>query len=108
FRQAAEMLAEMALDLPLRLDHEPEAGPVTGERRDRTNKEGAGVPQRVEQAGTGMQVLQAALAPGEVIGLLAGRIEQHPARSFRAGGDRLAMVERLGGDLAGMVDAHQR
>src|SRR5579862_7698506 len=63
-RQSAEMLIEMPFDLPLRLDHEPETGPIAREGGERPDKEGAGVPERIEQAGAGFELSQAALAPG--------------------------------------------
>ncbi len=48
------------------------------------------------------------LAPGQVIGLVLGGPEQHGARRGAAGHESLAVVERLGGELAGVIDAHER
>ena len=71
--------------------------------------EGAGVPERIEQRRPGAQFVQPLPGPGQVVGFLARR----PARSCaRSAGSRVASglrrVERLGADLADMVDAHQR
>ena len=106
-RQATEMLIEVAFDLPLRLDHETEAGAVAGDSGERADEKRAGVPEWVEQARTGVELFQAALAPSEVIGLLACGIEQELASGLGASGHRLTMIKSLGGNLPGMVDAHQ-
>ena len=51
--------------------------------------------------------LQPGLAPGEVIGLLARRVE-HEFADFRVTGEQgLGVIQRLGGHLTGMVYAHQ-
>ena len=47
------------------------------------------------------------LAPSEMVSLLARRIEQQLARRRVAGEGRLAVIERLRGDLAAVIDAHQ-
>ena len=46
-------------------------------------------------------------APGEVVLFLFGGLEQVAFGYFGTRHQRLAPVERLGGDLAGVVDAHQ-
>ena len=46
----AEVLVEMPLDLPLGLGDEAEAGAIAGERRERADREGAGVPEGIQQA----------------------------------------------------------
>src|SRR5579883_3179949 len=78
-RQAAEVLVEMTLDLPLRLHDEAEAGPIAGESGQRPDAERARIPQRVEEARAGFELPQPCLAPGEMVGLLASGIEQDPA-----------------------------
>ena len=56
-----------------------------------------------------MQFAQPLFAPGEVIGLLAGGLLRSMRTDRRVAGDqRLPVVQALGGDLAGVVDAHQR
>ena len=108
-RESAEVLVEMALDLPLGLGDEAEA------RRDRrasggqrADREGAGVPERIEQARPRAEFLQARLAPGQVIAPPRARPPcSRRARVLGAGEQGLAVVERLGGDLPGVVHAHQ-
>jgi len=45
----AQVIIEMPLDLALGLHHEAQACPITGQRGQRTDCEGARVPQRIEQ-----------------------------------------------------------
>src|SRR5580692_10678864 len=52
-RQSAKVFIEMSLDLALGLGHEAEAGAILGERCERADREGAGIPERVEQARAG-------------------------------------------------------
>ena len=47
------------------------------------------------------------LAPGQVVDLLLGGFLHRLADLGQLGGQRLALVQRLGADLAGVVDAHQ-
>ena len=47
-------------------------------------------------------------APGEMIGLLAGRLHQRLPGRRAARRQRLPLVQGLGGDLTGMIDPHQR
>ena len=75
---------------------------------DQADAEGARVPERIEQARAGAEFAQALGGPGEVVGFLARR----PAANWRrsagfARRQRLRAVERLGADLADVVDAHQ-
>ena len=62
----------MLLDLALGLHDEAQADGIAGTPGQQADAEGAGVPERIEQAGTGVEFLQALARPGEVIGLLAG------------------------------------
>ncbi len=65
------------------------------------------VEQRVEHARVAAQFADALLAPGQVIDLLVGGMLHGLAYLRQLGGQRLALIERLGADLAGVVDAHQ-
>ena len=107
-RQSTEVVVDVAVHLALGLGHEAEADAVTEAGRHGTDGEGSGVPQRPEQAGPGIEFAEALLAPGEVVGFLAGGLEQHVAEFRGPGERRLAMVERLGGHFSGMVDPHER
>ena len=73
----------------------------------RADREGARVPERIEQARARAELAEALLAPGEVIAFLARGLAAAFPRGCRAGHQGLAVIERLGGDLAGMVDPHQ-
>ena len=44
-------------------------------------------------------------APGEMVGFLTGRCEQQVTRRWVARESRLPVIERLGGDLAAVIDA---
>ena len=74
------MTFEMPFDLPLGLGDEAEAGAVADKAGERADGERAGIPERIQQAGAGAELLEAGLAPGEVIGLLAGRLRASAAR----------------------------
>jgi large subunit ribosomal protein L13 len=79
-------------------------------RRLRTscaNGEGACVPDRVQDAGMRIELLQTPLAPGQVIAFLGGGLQQIFPRCSRTGHQSLAMIKSLGGDLARVVDPHQ-
>ena len=97
----------MALDLPFSLDHETKAEPVVERGRQSADGERAGIPHRVQQAGSRPQLFESAGAPGQVIAFFAGRMEQEVARFALPGQQGLAMVESLGGNLARMVNPHQ-
>src|SRR5580704_14565265 len=98
-REPAEVLIEVALHLTLGLDDEAETGAVTHEGGQCADGEGAGVPERVEQARPRAELPEARLAPGEMIGFRARRGQQHAARGVRAGREGLAVIQRLRGEL---------
>src|SRR3546814_6603127 len=58
-------------------------------------------------AGAVIEFLQAFLAPAQVVTFFARGIKQVTAGVRIARGQRLAVVQRLRGNLAGMIDAHQ-
>src|SRR3546814_10291540 len=57
-------------------------------------------------AGAVIEFLQAFLAPAQVVTFFARGIKQVTAGVRIARGQRLAVVQRLRGNLAGMIDAH--
>jgi len=67
----------------------------------------AGVPERVEQARSTAELVEPLGAPSEMVALLDRRGCQELPRPLRAGHQGLAAVEGLGGDLAGVIDAHE-
>src|SRR3546814_5522674 len=58
-------------------------------------------------AGAVIEFLQAFLAPAQVVTFFARGIKQVTAGVRIARGQRLAVVQRLRGNFAGMIDAHQ-
>jgi hypothetical protein len=107
-REPCEMLVEMAFHLPLRFDDEAETRPVAKQRGQRADGERAGVPHGIQQARAGVELLQAGLAPGEVIGFLPGSLEKQLASCRGARDQSLAMIKSLRGDFASVIYAHER
>ncbi len=106
-RKAIEVAVEMALDLALGLDQEAQAGLVAGTTGDQTDREGARVPQGVEQTGARAELAQALGGPGEMVGLLAGGLLELQAQRRIGRRQRLRAVQRLRADLADVIDPHQ-
>ena len=108
-RQAMQVSFEMLDHLALGFRDEAEAGAVARESGQRADRERAGVPQRIEQAGPAAQFVDARRRTRP-----DGRSPRGPLPSVQpglhraAGHGSLALVQRLGGDLAGMIDPHQR
>jgi hypothetical protein len=55
----------------------------------------------------GVQLAQPGLAPGQVVGFLARRLQQELPGRLGSGDERLAVIQGLGGHLAGVVDPHE-
>ena len=98
----------MTFDLAFGFGDEAEAGPVAQQGGEGADAERSGIPEWIEEAGPAAELLEPGFAPGEVVGLLARRMQQEFADFGVAREQRLGVVQGLGGDLAGMVDAHQR
>jgi hypothetical protein len=58
-RQALQVAGQVGLDLAFGLDHETQADAVAGPAGQQADRKGAGVPQRVQQAGAVAQFIQA-------------------------------------------------
>jgi hypothetical protein len=101
------MLAEMRFDLTLGLDDKAEAEPIADKARCGTDRVGACVPQRIEQARPAVELLQTFAAPREMIGFL-GRGSEH-ARALRVVvRDRgLTEIQRLRAHFADVIDTHE-
>ena len=105
--QLFEMALEMTFDLALGLGHEPQAGAVSEQRGKGADAERSRIPKGVEHAGSATEFLEPRFAPGEVVGFLAGGVE-HELPDFGVAREQgLGVIQGLGGDLAGMIDAHQ-
>ena len=102
------MAGQMGLHLTLGFDDEAQAPGIAGTPCRQAEGEGAGVPQRVEQTRPVAQLAQALLGPGQVIGFFARSRKHLLAQARCARCQCLRLVQRLGANLADMIDAHQR
>src|SRR5262245_9632070 len=102
------MPGEMLLDLALGFGEEREIPPVAKRARGCPDREGTGVPERIEQARAAAQLADALRAPRQMILFLARRLLERLARRRIASRERLSLVQRLRAHLADMVDPHQR
>ena len=105
--QTREMLIEVAFDLALGFDHEAEAHAVAQQCGGGADRERAGVPERIQQARTGVELLQTCLAPGEMVGFLVRCFQEQCASRGGASYQGLAVVEGLRCDFAGVVYTHE-
>lgn len=80
---------------------------VSGQRSGRSQSKRSSVKERVEFAGLGIELLQAGLAPGEVIGFFLSSTQQFVPSRIRACGECLTLVEGLRADFSRVVHAHQ-
>ena len=81
---------------------------IAGAPGKQPDAEGAGEPERVEQAGTRTQLVQTLLRPDQMVGLVTRRLLELEPQRRAASRQRLGAVERLGTDLADVIDPHQR
>ena len=101
------MFVEVLAHLILRRRNEPQADAVADQAGGGADTEGQAIEEGVEHAGMAAELADALFAPGQVVDLLVGRLFHRFAHTRQARSQRLALVERLGTDLAGMVDAHE-
>ena len=71
-----EVFREMAFDLAFRFRHEPEAQPITGKSCECADRDGARIPERIQQAGPGPELAEALPAPGEMVTFLGCGLAQ--------------------------------
>jgi hypothetical protein len=107
-RQAVEVAGQVLLDLALGLDDEAQAGAVAQPPGQQADAEGAGVPQRVEQAGRSPSSSRRCCVQARWSVSSRAACSSAGAAPGRARGQRLRLVQRLGADLADVVDPHQR
>jgi len=106
-RQLLQVAVKMIADLPLGFRDETETPFVADYATQCAHRKRSGVPDRAKPARSFTQFIEALLAPREVIeflvcGLLHLRFNVAIARD-----GRVALVEPLRGNLAGVIDAHQ-
>ena len=106
-RQGLEVLVQVGLDLALGFHHEAQVPAVAAQAGRGADRIAAGIPERVEQAGPAVEFAQAPGAPGQVVGLFLGGLQQVRAGGGVARHRGLAEIQALGADLADMVDPHQ-
>jgi len=105
--QSREMFIEMTFDLPLGFDDEAETHAVAQQSGRGADREGARIPERIQQARTGVELLQPCLAPGEMVGFFVRRFQEQGAGGGGAGYQGLAVVKRLRCYFARVVYAHE-
>jgi len=106
-RQLVQVAVKVIANLPLGFCDETETPLVTDYATQRAHGERSGVPDRAKPTRSFTQLIEALLAPCEVIeflvcGLLHLRLNVAIARD---GG--VSLVEALCGNLAGVIDTHQ-
>ena len=80
---------------------------IAGATGNQTDREGARVPEGVEQTGASAELAQALGGPGEMVGLLAGGLLELQAQAGIGRRQRLRAVQGLRADLADVIDPHQ-
>lgn len=106
-RQVLQVTLYMALNLALGFGDEPEADGIAGESSHRPDQYGAAIPEGPEYAGFGPQIAQSLSAPDEMIALFTSGAEQKRTYRGVGGNQSLAVIQRLGRDFTGVIDAHQ-
>lgn len=106
-RQSLEMAVEVVANLLLGFPNETEAPLVTENPACRSNRKRTGIPQWRQPADVLAEFADALLAPRQVVEFLVRRMPHlffdRPVASDR----RVPVVQRLGRNLAGVIDAHQ-
>ena len=88
-RQALQVPLEMRLDLAFRFRHEAETGAIAEAARHVADREGAGKPERIEQARTTAECVESLACPRKVVFL----VSRGPPELF--GKRRVRRAERL-------------
>ena len=101
------MLIEVRADLALGFGDEAQAPFVAKQAACCADGVGAGIPNRTHSAGLLAELLDALFAPGQVIELLRGRVLHLFFISFVASNRRVALIQGLGSNFAGMVYTHK-
>src|SRR5690348_11132852 len=105
--QAIHVTREMLLDLPLGLDDEAEVRAISRDPRGQPECERTGIPERIDEARSPVELGETLLRPGEMLFLFARRVGHAAARCAVPRGEGLRLIKRLRTDLAGVIDAHQ-
>ena len=107
FAQSLHVAPQMGFHLAFRLGNQPEVGAPSQHPGQGAYGKGSCIPQRIENAGSAIELAKPKFAPREMVGLFSGGMA-HGGRYGRiTRGQRLSLVKSLGGHLAGMIDPHQ-
>jgi len=106
-RQLLEVRVDMPLHLTLGFADEAETDRIAGRGRSRADGERPCIPERAEHTRSRTEFPQALVTPGQVVSFFASGPQQHVANLWSPCEDRLAVIQGLGGDFAGVVDAHE-
>ena len=107
-RQPLEMSFEMALDLALGFSQKTQIPFVAEQAGGRAQGKRARVPYWVKRAQAPAEFVDALCGPCQMIRLLGRGLFECRTRFGIARSQRLALIKRLGADLAAVVDTHQR
>jgi len=106
-RQLLQMFVQVLADLMLGRRYETKADLVADQPGNRADTERHAVKQWIQHAGVAAQLMDALFTPDQMIDLFFSRVLHGCAYLRQLGGQRLSLIQRLGADFAGMVDAHQ-
>ncbi|MCY1403145.1 hypothetical protein D9M71_183120 [compost metagenome] len=101
------MFVQVFAHLVFRCRHEAQADFVADQAGHGANSERHAIKQRIEDAGVAAQLMDALFAPDQMIDFFFGGVFHGSTHLRQSGGQRLPLIQRLGADFAGMVDAHQ-
>lgn len=108
WRQLVDMFIEMFHYLVLGFSQKTKVPPVTQRAGESADREGARIPYRIQQAGAGAELAQPVFCPDQMVILFERGLFKFFPYLLIARGDRLALVQGLGRDFAGVIHAHQR
>ncbi len=106
-RDLFQVLIQMLAHLVFGSSDEAQADLVADQAGEGADTKRHAIEQRVEHAGVAAQLTDALFAPGQVVDFFLGGMLHGLAHLWQLGGQGLALIERLGADFTGMVDAHQ-
>lgn len=106
-RKSAQMIFEVRLDLRFGFADEAKAASIASQARKCADTVTAGEPDRRQPTRRSAELGDAPGAPGKVVVFFLGGFDQVSESFGRPCEQGLAVVQRLRGDLAGMIHTHQ-
>ena len=101
------MAIEMRFDLTLSFSKKAQIPFVAKQSRGNTNRQRAQVPERIQQARATTQFGNSPLSPGQMFCFFLGSLTQCISYLRITRGQGLPLIQRLGTNLATMIDPHQ-